>query len=135
MSSKHQPPRLDQNFMDMMNPVKTFDVMELKVHARSLTVQDFAELKTFFPDWQSFDVADLMNSGNSFEVYATVIWLGVRQDTPELAEKENVFYAVNLNTLSDWSPVLEYVSGVRFDPDTQSETSTEQPPNSEGNGS
>lgn len=140
-SKKRQQPRIDQNFMDMMRPIKTFNVMGLDVHARSLMMSHFGELKSIFSHWQSFDVTELLNSSESLEAFATVIWMGVREDTPELATKEYVFVAVNLHTLNDWQPVVEYISGVQFqnndDTDTQtsSESSSESSENAAGNGS
>lgn len=126
--------RIDQNFIDMMNPIETFEVMGLKVHARSLTINHFGELKTMFKEWQSFDVSELLNSTESLEAFASVIWMGVREDTPELAEKEQVFVAVNLRTLNEWSPVVEYISGVQFQSDGESKTSNDEESESDGDG-
>lgn len=121
--------------MDMMNPIKTFNVMGLDIHARSLTINHFGELKSIFSHWQSFDVTELLNSAESLEAFATVVWMGVREDTPELAKKEQVFVAVNLRTLNEWQPVVEYISGVQFQGDDDTETSSEPSEDSTGNGS
>lgn len=136
MSRKKAEVRIDQNFMDMVNPTKTFKVIGLDVHARSLTINHFGELKAMFSHWQSFDVTELLNSSESLEAFAVVIWMGAREDTPELATKEQVFVAVNLRTLNDWQPVVEYISGVQFqsDDDTDTDTSSE-PEDAAGNGS
>lgn len=135
MSRKKAEVRIDQNFMDMVNPTKTFNVMGLDVHARSLTINHFGELKSMFSHWQSFDVTELLNSSESLEAFAVVIWMGVRKDTPELATKEQVFVAVNLHTLNDWQPVVEYISGVQFQSDDDTETSSGPSEDPAGNGS
>ena len=83
MATKKKPTaRLDQNFMDMMNPSQEFSVMGLTVNARALVIENFAELKQMFPKWQSFEVTELLNSGDSLEAFASIIWMGVRDGTP-----------------------------------------------------
>ena len=110
------PPRIDQNFLDMMNPVETFDIMGLEVNARALTIHDFGELKTMFKSWQSLEVNELLNS-DGLQAFSAIIWLGTRKDTPELSERANVDVAVNMRTLTDWRPVITYISGVVFQED------------------
>ena len=138
-SKKTQQARLDQGFMEMVNPVKTFKILELDVHARALLISEIGELKTLFPEWQTANMADLFNADNQFEmlkVFSEVIWLGVREHTPDLASKPAVQYAVNLRTLSHWMEVVEWIADVEFNENSEESdlsTGSETSEASEGN--
>ena len=102
---------VDQNFIDMLTPVKTFEIMGTEIKARPLTIADFGELKVLFKDWQSFDVSDLYNA-DPFEALSTIVWIGTRDNTPEMKSKAVVDKVINLQTLKEWIPVFTHISGV-----------------------
>ena len=103
---------VDQNFIDMLTPVQTFEIMGTEIKAHPLTIADFGELKVIFKDWQSFEVADLYNT-DPFEALSTIVWIGTRDNTPAMKSKAVVDKVINLQTLNKWVPVFSYISGVR----------------------
>ena len=118
---------VDQNFIDMLTPVQTFEIMGTEIKAHPLTIADFGELKVIFKDWQSFEVADLYNT-DPFEALSTIVWIGTRDNTPAMKSKAVVDKVINLQTLNKWVPVFSYISGVEVQ---TTNTDDELPPESE----
>ena len=104
---------IDQDLLEMLAPVQTFDVMGVKINARELTISDYAELKKIFKDWQSFDLAELYNESR-FDAFGVIVWLGIREDTPKLKNREMVNRVINMRTFQAWMPVFTYISGVEI---------------------
>ena len=123
---------VDQNFIDMLTPVKTFEIMGAEIKARPLTIADFGELKVLFKDWQSFEIADLYNA-NPFDALSTIVWIGTRDHTPEMESKAVVDKVINLQIFKEWMPVFTHISGVEIqttdtDDDLPPETETDAGP-------
>ena len=126
---------VDQNFIDMLTPVKSFNIRGADIKARPLTIADFGELKVIFKDWQSFEVSDLYNA-DPFDALSTIVWIGTRDDTPEMKSKAVVDKVINLQTFQEWMPVFTYISGVEVqttgtddDLPPEPETETDAPKN------
>ena len=126
------PTNVDQNFIDMLTPVKSFEIRGAEIKARPLTIADFGELKVIFKDWQSFEITDLYNA-ERIDALSTIIWLGTRDNTPEMKNKAVVDQVINLQTFQDWMPVFTHISGVEIQttdtdddlpPEVDSETDT-----------
>ena len=127
MPKKSTEAHVDQNFIDMLTPVKTFEIMGAEIKARPLTIADFGELKVIFKDWQSFEIADLYNT-ERFDAFSTIIWLGTRENTPEMKSKAVVEKVINLRTFQEWIPIFTHISGVDIQ---TTDTDDAPPPNPE----
>ena len=105
---------IDQNFMDMVLPQKPFELsfFDFSVIARPLAFVEFAELKNEFPEWEISNVLSLLSSFDGFRAMSAIIWMGIKENTEELADRKKVDMAVNTFTLSEWNPVLAYIIGV-----------------------
>ena len=125
-----QKPKINQAFIDMFNPVETFDVMGAEIKAKALTLHDIAELQSTFPQWQTTNTTDLLND-DSFGVDALtmVIWIGTRENTPELADIEVVKQVVTAGNHLKWRPVLHHVAGLPQP--TEEDDDTDLPPDPE----
>ena len=110
---KKSTANVDQNFIDMLAPVQTFDVMGAEIKARPLTIADFGELKVTFKDWQSFDIAELYNESR-FDAFAVIVWIGTRDDTPQMKSKATADKVINMLNFQAWMPVFTYISGVEI---------------------
>ena len=118
---------VDQNFIDMLTPVQTFEIMGAEIKARPLTIADFGELKVIFKDWQSFEIADLYNV-ERFDAFSVIVWLGTREDTPEMKSKAVVDKVINLRTFQEWIPIFTHISGVDIQ---MTDTDEDLPPHPE----
>ena len=118
--SKKPEVNIDQSFIDMFTPVQTFTIMGAEIKARPLTLADFGELKVIYKDWQSFQIADLYNA-DQFDALSTIIWIGTRDNTPEMGSKAVVDQVINLQTINEWIPVFSYISGVEIAADADDE--------------
>ena len=100
--STNQP---QTSLKEMLNSVKTAKFRGVPIKCKSLSLAELIELQEIYPEWDSFDISELVGDNSNIiqqlKLFATIVWLGARKHEPELAELENCYELFNLELLSD----------------------------------